>query len=94
MGFEPRTHWTEDLDGTNAAMDALLVPPTFQTQEVLVVVGSAASGKSSLVTRFFGGANANTDGSGFSYARVNQDTIKGGAKGCVKAVKEALVSTA
>ena len=84
MGFRPREHWKDyvgDAPPTNKEREEFLT--SCQRREVLVIVGSPASGKSELARRVVGGAKD------VEYVRVNQDTFKTLAK-CVKVATEAL----
>lgn len=91
MGFRPRSHWREHYEReelscpTETATDRLLRSCRDRADvgpEVIVMVGSPASGKSHAATRVVDG----TDG---DYVRVNQDTLKTLAK-CLRATERAL----
>ena len=77
LGFQPREHWSH-------------IPVPFrlhssQCQEVIVLVGSPGSGKSTLTKQL---CTAATD-SPFSYSVISQDILKTKAK-CIKATRLAL----
>jgi len=91
MGFQPKVHWLEYVDKpfdfVNSNFSDLVSSCGKNGQEVIVIVGSPASGKSTIAGRLISGiiaANA-----GVEYVRVNQDTLKTVPK-CIKATKEAL----
>ncbi len=91
MGFQPKVHWSKYLE---EPFDAVVGESTFdnlasslgKNQEVIVIVGSPACGKSSLTRRLIAAAE---DAGGVEYERINQDTLKTVPR-CVKATKEAL----
>jgi len=89
MGFQPKVHWSEHLekafDATDSAFDDL-ASSLGKKQEVIVIVGSPACGKSSLTSRLIAAA---AESGGVEYERINQDTLKTVPK-CVKVAKEAL----
>jgi len=95
MGFQPKSHWKSYIDWPLDKMD-----PTMETivescavnnkekkHEIIVIVGSPASGKSSATAQILEAQQAKLGSS--EYIRVNQDTLKTVAK-CIKVTKEAM----
>ena len=91
MGFQPKVNWSKYLNEPYDAVDSSFndfVSSCGESKEVIVIVGSPASGKSSLTKRLIEDiAKANPEGP--EYVRVNQDTLKTVPK-CVKVAKQAL----
>jgi len=98
IGFQPRKHWNtylddSPLDQVHPAMESFLSSCRQRRcagkNEIIVIVGSAASGKSD-VARHVVLSNDDDGGSGtVEYVRVNQDTLKTLEK-CIKVTMQAM----
>jgi len=83
MGFQPKKHWNAyfdwPLNKVSPTMNEILESCSANKKEIIVMVGSPASGKSSFTSQILASAA--------DYVRVNQDTLKTLAK-CIKVTKE------
>jgi len=102
MVFQPKSHWNSyfdwPLDKESPVMEKIvgscLDNNMEQKQEIIVIVGSPASGKSSVTSRILEAqqgksVSGDTKRKSTDYVRVNQDTHKTLAK-CIKVTKEAM----
>eukprot|EP00592_Proboscia_alata_P006387 CAMPEP_0194353684 /NCGR_PEP_ID=MMETSP0174-20130528/1965_1 /TAXON_ID=216777 /ORGANISM="Proboscia alata, Strain PI-D3" /LENGTH=442 /DNA_ID=CAMNT_0039122339 /DNA_START=10 /DNA_END=1338 /DNA_ORIENTATION=- len=92
MGFQPKNNWKSYLDKNlpvehvGSVLNGLIQSCRTQTKnEIIVIVGSPASGKSSITQHIVN----QTKGQEIEYDRVNQDTLKT-LKKCLDAADKAL----
>jgi len=92
LGFQPKKHWkafvNRPIEIIPEAIEEVLMSPSFLTQEMIVIVGSPASGKSSFVNQFLLKDNKKFK-KPIEYVHVNQDKLKTKSK-CINVTKQNL----